>query len=64
MKLKIITILITTGFFFSCQKDKLEPIPQTQLSDAVAFSTPERAQQQINGLYAALKAGAFHAPLI
>lgn len=60
MKLKIVFLLITAGLIFSCNKEKLEPIPQTQLSDAVAFSTPERAQQQINGLYAAIKTGAFY----
>lgn len=62
MKLKIFSILIiTAGIFNSCMKSKLEPIPQIQLSDAVAFSTADRAQQQINGLYSALKAGAFYA---
>jgi hypothetical protein len=45
----------------SCSKEKLEPIPQTALSDAVAFSTPDRALQQVNSVYAALKAGQLYA---
>jgi len=31
------------------------------LSDAVAFDTPERALQQVNGIYSSLKAGQFYA---
>jgi len=54
-------MMLIGALFASCQKDRLEPIPQTSLSDAVAFSTPERAQQQVNGLYAALKAGQLYA---
>jgi starch-binding outer membrane protein, SusD/RagB family len=61
MKQRIIYMLLIGALFASCQKDRLEPIPQTSLSDAVAFSTPERAQQQVNGLYAALKAGQLYA---
>ena len=61
MKLKILSILFIGAIFASCQKDRLEPIPQTSLSDAVAFSTPERALQQVNGIYSALKAGQFYA---
>jgi hypothetical protein len=61
MKQRIIYMLLIGALFASCQKDRLEPIPQTSLSDAVAFSTPERAQQQVNGLYSALKAGQFYA---
>lgn len=61
MKQTIIYMMLIGALFASCQKDRLEPIPQTSLSDAVAFSTPERAQQQVNGLYAALKAGQLYA---
>ena len=61
MKLKILSILFIGAIFASCQKDRLSPIPQTSLSDAVAFNTPERALQQVNGLYSALKAGQFYA---
>ena len=61
MKRRIITILMIGGVFAACQKERLEPIPQTSLSDAVAFTTPERALQQVNGLYSSLKAGNFYA---
>lgn len=42
-----------------CKKENLSPIPQTNLSDAVAFATPERMAQQVNGLYSAMKVGTF-----
>lgn len=50
-------LLITTST--SCKKEKLSPIPQTSLSDAVAFGTPDRMAQQVNGLYSAMKNGNF-----
>ncbi|MGB4770917.1 MAG: RagB/SusD family nutrient uptake outer membrane protein [Chitinophagaceae bacterium] len=61
MKRKIFSAIIIGAVFASCQKERLDPIPQTQLSDAVAFSTPERAAQQVNGIYSALKQGNFYA---
>ncbi|HLO82040.1 MAG TPA: RagB/SusD family nutrient uptake outer membrane protein [Chitinophagaceae bacterium] len=61
MKIKIIYFVLIGALFAACQKDRLEPIPQTSLSDAVAFNTPDRALQQINGVYSALKAGNFYA---
>lgn len=42
-----------------CKKEDLSPIPQTNLSDAVAFATPDRMAQQVNGLYSAMKNGNF-----
>lgn len=41
----------------SCKKEDLNPIPQTVLSNAVAFGTPERIQQQVFGVYNATKSG-------
>lgn len=61
MKRKIFSVIMIGAMFASCQKERLDPIPQTQLSDAVAFSTPERALQQVNGMYSALKQGNFYA---
>lgn len=61
MKQRIIYMLLIGALFASCQKDRLEPIPQTSLSDAVAFNTPERALQQVNGLYSSLKNGQLYA---
>ncbi len=42
-----------------CKKDKLNTFSQTALSDAVAFSTPDRIAQQVNGIYLACKNGSF-----
>ncbi|HEU4901337.1 MAG TPA: RagB/SusD family nutrient uptake outer membrane protein [Flavisolibacter sp.] len=53
-------LLAAVIVFSSCRKDKLSPIPETVISDAVAFQTPERALQTINGLYAAVKTGSFY----
>lgn len=61
MKRRIYSILIISAIFASCQKERLEPIPQTQLTDEFAFTTPERAAQQVNGMYSALKQGNFYA---
>lgn len=45
--------------FVSCDKDKLSPIPETTLSDAVAFSSQDRIMQQVFGVYSAAKSGQF-----
>lgn len=42
-----------------CQKDALSPIPQTAISDASAFQTPDRIRQQVIGAYGAIKSGQF-----
>ncbi|HEX8314265.1 MAG TPA: hypothetical protein VF609_04700, partial [Flavisolibacter sp.] len=52
-------ILLVLGLF-SCRKDKLSPDPETTLFDAVAFQTPERVLQNVNGMYAAVKTGQFY----
>jgi hypothetical protein len=55
--------IITAFLFFSllalisCRKESLSPVPQTQISDQVAFSTPERTLAAVNGVYAGAKVG-------
>ena len=44
---------------FSCQTDKLSPVPTTLFSDQVVFSTPARVALQVNNLYAYVKTGGF-----
>ena len=44
----------------SCNRDLLNPIPQTSVSDASAFSTTTRVQTQLLSLYGALKDGNFY----
>ncbi len=61
MKFKILSLSLIAAAFVGCSKDKLEPIPQTALSDAVAFSDSSRCVQQVNGVYSALKAGNMYA---
>lgn len=48
-------------FSTSCKKEKeyLNPIPQTSITDATAFETPARIANQVNSLYGALKSGSF-----
>lgn len=60
MRSHILTISLATLLFAGCKKENLEPIPQTALSDLVAFQTPERVAQQVNGMYAAVKTGQFY----
>jgi hypothetical protein len=43
----------------SCQNDLLNPIPQTQISDKVAFDTPARVALQATSLYSFVKTGNF-----
>lgn len=57
MKLKIASFLLVVTAAVACNKSKLDPIPQTALSDAVAFSDSSRSVQQVNGLYSAIKNG-------
>lgn len=61
MKFKILSLSLIAAAFVGCSKDKLEPIPQTALSDAVAFSDSARCVQQVHGVYSALKAGNMYA---
>jgi len=53
----IITSILIAGLLSSCQKDKLSPQPQTQILDAVSFSTPEKTLAAVNGVYAGAKVG-------
>jgi starch-binding outer membrane protein, SusD/RagB family len=53
------TLLLSTLILSSCEKDKLDPVPQTVLSDASAFSSADRILQQVYGVYSAVKSGNF-----
>lgn len=44
----------------SCNKDLLVPIPQTSVTDATAFDTPERILNQVRSMYQSLKNGNFY----
>lgn len=57
-KLSVIIAVIAVGVF-SCQTDKLNPVPQTSISDLVAFNTPDRISLQVNNLYTSVKSGNF-----
>ncbi|WP_435353374.1 RagB/SusD family nutrient uptake outer membrane protein [Emticicia sp. SJ17W-69] len=41
----------------SCKEDFLEAIPELDLSDATVFSTPQRVESQVIGLYGSAKNG-------
>lgn len=57
-KLKYILPLLA-GLAMGCQKDLLNPIPTTDISDSKAFDTKERIESQANGMYAVMKNGKF-----
>jgi len=54
----VLSVAFVIGLF-SCQTDKLYPVPQTSLSDKVVFSSPARITQQVEGVYASVKSGQF-----
>lgn len=60
MKFRIIYLLVLIMGAASCRKELLNPIPQTAISDVVAFETPERTLAAVNGMYAGVKVGAFY----
>jgi starch-binding outer membrane protein, SusD/RagB family len=63
MKNKIFNGIIAMGFvavaLSSCEKDRLSPVLQTSISDAVAFSSPDRILADVVGMYSAVKSGQF-----
>ena len=63
MKINIKLIAAIAAFgsvaMVGCQREKLDPVPQTALSDVTAFSSPDRIRQQIFGVYSAAKSGQF-----
>lgn len=56
----VYSILVSSMFITSCDKEVLNPVPETSISDANAFDTPSRIEGQINGLYATFKNGQFY----
>jgi hypothetical protein len=54
----VTSVLGVTGS--SCHKDLLDPIPQTSVTDATAFDTPDRILTQVRSIYGALKNGNFY----
>lgn len=58
---KLVGVLLITALvmFSSCRKESLNPIPQTALSDASAFGSADRIQQQVFGIYSGMKSGQF-----
>lgn len=53
----IIPLTIIIALSSSCGKEYLDTAPETDLLDSVAFSTPARVLQQVNGMYAGVKTG-------
>ncbi len=56
---KTIAIIFAAATLASCKKEKLSPLPQTNISDLLAFETPERIAQQVTGIYSGIKNGNF-----
>lgn len=50
-------VVVLAAGVFSCDQDKLNPVPKTVFSDKVVFDTPEKVLLQVNGLYASMKSG-------
>lgn len=59
--IKYFSILYLSGMLFSsCDRDLLDPVPQTFVADVTAFDTPERIANQVRAMYSALKNGNFY----
>jgi hypothetical protein len=56
---KILSFIFILVIFSSCKKEKLSPVPQTFLSDLVAFGSADRIAQQVTGVYSGIKSGNF-----
>jgi hypothetical protein len=61
MKFKLTIALFAFISLMSCRKELLSPLPQTSIDEALAFATPERTLSAVNGMYAGVKVGNFHA---
>lgn len=44
----------------SCRRSLLDPVPETSITDATSFDTPDRIQNQVRSIYQALKNGNFY----
>jgi len=55
----LVAVAFAAVTMVGCDKDLLSPIPQTTLSDVSAFQSPARIQQQVFGVYSAIKSGQF-----
>lgn len=56
----IISLSLCVLISFSCKKSLKTPIPQTSITDATSFDTPERILNQVRSIYSALKNGNFY----
>lgn len=56
LKITVVLILMLT---IGCSKELLDPVPQTSLSDLTVYDNKARVVAQVNGMYDALKTGAF-----
>lgn len=47
-------------FATSCKRELLKPVPQTSITDATSFDTPDRILNQVRAIYQGLKNGNFY----
>ncbi|HEX8334823.1 MAG TPA: RagB/SusD family nutrient uptake outer membrane protein, partial [Segetibacter sp.] len=56
----LLTLCVGVISITSCKRELLNPVPQTSITDASAFSTADRISNQVKSIYSALKNGAFY----
>ncbi|MDX2046386.1 MAG: RagB/SusD family nutrient uptake outer membrane protein [Chitinophagaceae bacterium] len=61
MKSKLIILIFFAAAIAACNKESLSPIPPTSITEADAFGNPQRIQQQVLGMYSAVKTSDFYA---
>ena len=58
--ISLFLLLATGSFFTACDKDRLDPEPQTYILEDLAFTTAERTLAAVNGLYAGVKGAQYN----
>jgi len=56
----ILTLGCCATLYTSCQREKLNPVPETFIADVTAFDTPDRILNSVRGLYGTLKNGSLY----
>src|SRR5687767_5034747 len=57
---RLYMVIIAGSMMLSCNRELLDPIPQTSITDATAFDTPDRILNQVRSMYQAMKNGNFY----
>src|SRR5688500_9287522 len=57
---RLYMVIIAGSMLLAWNRELLDPIPQTSITDATAFDTPDRILNQVRSMYQAMKNGNFY----